>query len=54
MSKTERKVTTTSLDKEIINKLNSLSKETRINKNLLIEEALEDLFNKYAQMMVKQ
>lgn len=37
----------TTVDNELFNKLNSLSKQTRITKSRLLDEALELLFKKH-------
>ena len=44
---TTRKRITTTLDKGLINKLDNLSKKTRIPKSKLHDEALELLFEKH-------
>ena len=44
---TTRKRVTTTLDKELVEKLDKLSKETRIPKSKLFDEAIEDLLKKH-------
>jgi metal-responsive CopG/Arc/MetJ family transcriptional regulator len=41
----------TSLDPELIKTLDNLSEKTRITKSKLIDEALEDLFKKYNDIL---
>lgn len=42
-----RKRFSTTIDPELVNKLRELSKETRISMSKLLDEAIEDLINKY-------
>ncbi|MCK8816282.1 ribbon-helix-helix domain-containing protein [Natroniella sulfidigena] len=44
---TTRKRITTTLDKDLIDKLDNLSKETRIPKSKLFDEAIKDLLEKH-------
>ena len=44
---TTRKRVTTTLDKELLKRLDELSKETRIPKSKLFDEAIEDLLEKH-------
>ena len=44
---TTRKRVTTTLDKELLKKLDELSKETRIPKSKLFDKAIEDLLKKH-------
>jgi predicted DNA-binding protein len=46
--KTRKNVATT-IDIELSNKLDELSKETRIPKSKLIDEAIEDLLKKFSK-----
>lgn len=47
-----REQTSTSLDKHLLATLNDLSKETRIPKSLLFDEALELLFEKHNKKII--
>ena len=49
-----RAQTSTSLDKYLLETLNELSKETRIPKSLLFDEALELLFEKHNKKIVTE
>ena len=42
-----------SLDNQLIQPLNDLSKQTRIPKSRLLDEAVEDLLKKYAEKLEK-
>ena len=44
---TTRKRITTTLNKELVKKLDELSKETRIPKSKLFDEAVKDLLEKH-------
>lgn len=45
---------TSSLKKELMPKLDQLSKDTRINKSRLLDEAVEDLLKKYEKRKTLQ
>ena len=42
-----------SLDNQLVQPLNDLSKQTRIPKSRLLDEAVEDLLKKYAEKLEK-
>jgi predicted DNA-binding protein len=44
-----RRLFSTSLEKELYKKLDDLSKETRIPKTRLLDEAIEDLLKKHGK-----
>lgn len=50
----KRKHFSTSIDISLINTLEELSQETRINKSKLVDEALELLFEKHGKEIVEQ
>ena len=49
-----RKHFSTSIDINLINTLEELSQETRINKSKLVDEALELLFQKHNKAIVQE
>ncbi len=49
-----RKHFSTSIDINLINTLEELSQETRINKSKLVDEALELLFQKHNKTIVQE
>lgn len=48
-----RKRLVSSLDKELVEPFNELSKKTRVPKSRLLDEAIEDLLKKYEKRMTE-